>query len=324
MEQKVQKKRVLRNIRKNFVNKKPENDQDLAAPLWKNVDDDKFRMIDTSIGLMEKDRKILVGVRYLNPFVKINKVSLETGTQKQAVTLSLGIQENSSMLPWEYHVKRLESYGDLDLVTWAYKIKSFHSKYNEIMTQYFDAMNSDDPNIIEQFIKTKEKAVLASKQIESSYAYKKVTIFLGKSAPKLTAVSYSEAIIKQLGHSTESFISNIKENGIPTLFKGDCFLHLDIGKKFLECASMNKNTCTEWPECSTFIYDRHGRKQKVLAQLAGVVHPTSEGLLLDGYLIINNKLPDSELNENEGEKKLYDGNKTDYTTKQYFHGQKTY
>lgn len=290
----INNKRTLKKVRRHFINRHPneEADSSIINPSSQYIISDQINVISTCFGLVEKDRKLCMGTQFLTPYFNIDpEITVQNDLPEiKAVTLNLQLSPNNSILPWQYTAKRLESYGDLDLAAWANRLRKYHENYPHIMAKYFELINSDDPQTSKSLRKAKNRAALACKEIESRHCYRKLVSFSSKESTELLSSSYSEGLIKALGHNTvESFVSWTKSNGIPTLFESDCTDHLEIARKFYDCITLNSGIVQEGPEYRTVLYDKEGNKREVLAQYVNILEPSSEGFFISGYFILKTK-----------------------------------
>ena len=283
----IMRRRVLKKVRINFINRRPdEAHADAGFPPQQLQDNNAIQMIDPAIGLVERNRKICVGVRFLNSYITINNLRVEEQISCKAVTFNIQMNQDHPILPWEHCVKRLESYGDLNLATWAQKIRSHHSVYPEVMAQYFELTKSQDPNTLANFAKAKNQVMLVQREIQSAYPYKCVRLFSNGSTTVPLEASYSEGFLKEISHTLESFCDLVRDSGIPTLFGGECPYHLEMAKSFLDCSMFQADPVKYGAEFHSYLYDKNGMKRLVCLQSISFVEPAPGGLFLTGYLVI--------------------------------------
>jgi len=197
---------------------------------------------------------------------------------------------NVSFPAWENLVKRLESFGDLDLATWGHRIKRYYAIRPNLMKKYFEVMSSQDPKVLGNVQKIKMKAVLASREIESKYQFRKVLTFTTYETTEILSISYSEGLLKGMGYTLDGFSSYSQNNGIPSLFEDDSQIQLDMARYFIDCSTIKTgNAVDERPEFKTFMIDKNGKKKEVVAQYIYVLDPTPEGFFLMGYLVIKSE-----------------------------------
>lgn len=285
MAETLAKKRILKKVRINSINKRPSLNAEIDL-LPQQVQENSIQMIDPSIGLVVKNRKICAGVRFLNSHFSINNLKVQKQVHGREVCFNVELNKNNPIVPWEYHVKRLESYGNLDLVTWAQKIKGYRSTYPKVMAQYFEMVKSEDPHIMAGLAKARNQVKEAQNLIKSRFPYKTVSLFSDGVATVPHTISYSEDLLNEMDHSLESFCDSVTQRGIPTLFGGDSQYHIEMAKSFLTCSMLQADPVKYGPEFKSYLYDKAGAKRPAVFQAISFVEPAPGGLNLTGYLII--------------------------------------
>ena len=284
------KKRPLRKVRKDYIYKKPPKDTlfspDFVTPC---LNEGKVNTIAQSIGLVEVNRQIFLETKFLNEYYKINHIeihSIENKLNSLTVTLSLSINENSNITPWQYTVKRLESYGDLNLATWAYKAKKYYSNHSEAITRYFELLRLDEQRGFSALEKARTKAFLTCQEIENGFAFHKAVLFANKENTELLSISFDEGFLKGMNHTPESFASWSKVNGLPTLFKNDCSINMKFGNSILDGVVINAKSIQEGPEFECSLIGEGENLQKLTMQNIIILCPDKEGVYMYCYYII--------------------------------------
>jgi len=265
-----------------------------CLPVENNV-----QVLNKCMGLVEINGKILISVQYLNPFLKISNPRIENIFSFKAVTLNLNFKSECTT-PWQKIVQKLESYGDAEHAGWAQRMRSYYEKRPKMMEEYIKLVASGSNKTLSNLRKAKTRAVLACREIETKYSYRKLSTFAGKDGSDLLSISYSEDFIQALGHNTsEDFISWIKANGLPGAFDEDCPQHIQLAQDFFDLKAFHHNqTISSKPEYQTSIHTKDGQKKPITAQYIYVMDPTSEGFFISGYFIIKTKAS-KKLNEHD-------------------------
>jgi len=282
-----EKKRTLHKVRKLFINKKAEDDDpENVDPASRLLNQNVTYMVKSDLCIVEVNRRIVVDMHLLNSNFDVSNAIIEDRYPQKSVILKLKVNENNSPVPWEYSVKRLESYGDLNMAVWARKLKDYHKHYMNLMAKYFAVFNSEDPLIQQEIEEVKIKACGAHQEIEAKYPYLKWVIFAGAESVDMVCSAYSEDFLKEFGHSVESFQTWVASNGIPSTLDGNSEVHHKIIQSFLDRLSVEKGAVYFGNEYPTFMVDAHGHKKDIIAQYVNVTDPTPDGLLLSGYIIL--------------------------------------
>ena len=296
-------KRVLKKVRKDFVHKKDDQDETaLVDPTTHILGDNQIHMIKACNCLVLVNRKICMGLQFLNSQYDVNAVITEAPFQPRRVYLNVKLNRHNETAPWEYTVKRLESYGDLDLAMWAHKVKEHYTNYPRTINKYFELLNSQDSKVLQYIEKCKEQAQLACQEIETKYPYRKLSVLSSKDSAEILCSSYNESFLHEVGHTPESFVECTKMNGLPTYFAADCANNHHVAQKFLACVILNNNgPVSEEPEYETFIYDKNGNKKRVIGQTVNILEPTPEGIMVYIYFLLKRHQPSGNMLKLENE-----------------------
>jgi len=250
----------------------------------------QINVLSKCLGLVEVNKKILISLQYLNSFSTINHARIENLPNQKAVTLNVAFNSDNNVPSWEEAAKRLESYEDEQLSGWAVWMRNHYLNHTKVMTNYFEYLNSKDPQACIDLRKAKKRAVLMCREIESKYSFRKLLVFAKRDSTELLSVSYSEGILKELGHTPEGFLLWTKYNGLPGMFDKDCPEHLQIARNFFDFKSLKKGEfVSKGEEYIVNLEDKNGKKHKILAQYIHILDPTEEGIFLSGYFIIKDQ-----------------------------------
>lgn len=282
-----EKKRVLKKVRRDFLAKKLNGDEtDLVDPSAKYISNTNTYTLDPLNGIVESNRKILLGPQYLNGIYKISSLLIEEQHISKPVVLSISGMAPAVNNPCEYTMKRLESYGDLELATWAHRIQKYSQIYPKKMAMFYETLNSDDPAIVEYIKDTKQKVRQTCAEIESNFIYYKVISHLRREAAEMTEIHYSESFLKELGYTSESFLQWVKNNGIPGVFEGDCSVYLQSVKKYFDESSVSDSYIRKGLEYETFLLDKGGLKKNIVVQNIIVVEVDPKDALIHNYFLV--------------------------------------
>ncbi|CAD8085661.1 unnamed protein product [Paramecium sonneborni] len=143
---------------------------------------------------IQSHNPLKIGISCQNPYKKITNIVLDQCTE--TITLQY-TQLDFSQIPWEYVIKRLESYGDFEMN----KLGLYIRKYNE---QLNSGLNQENSKMV-------EKNQYRSK---GSYKYqyiKELDQFF------ISSVTYDIKLIEDLGFSLPQFIEQCFKTGIPEI-----------------------------------------------------------------------------------------------------------
>lgn len=286
----AEKKRVLRKVRANHLHRRPDDEENTVVPVPKPINPHTLSMIDGSCGLIEKNRKILLGVRYLNSHLKISNIQIDDHHNSKRVVLNIGKPDPSRVTSWEYSTKRLESYGNLELATWAHKIRNFYEKYPKVMQNYYRMIQSQDMEANKALEVTKANILKTQREIESKYPYQKVSIFYGSEKKELVSISLNQSILQEFGQTPSEFAEWAKMNGIPAILDGDCKVVYEISK-YLDFPSSKIEGIEEGEDHDSYFYDVNGCKRKVVFQYVKIREPLPHGILISIYVLVKSSTP---------------------------------
>ena len=283
-------KRPLTKIRRPFLFRVPlESELSEPADTDQNssTDSSQVNVLSKCLGLVEINKKILISLQYLNPFITINCSRIENVQNQKVVTMNITFNSDHLVPSWEDAVKRLESYEDKELGEWALWMRNYHENHSQVMSKYFEYLNSKDPQACIELRKAKKRAVLMCREIESKYSYRRLLAFARKESTDLLSVSYNEGMMKEIGHTPEEFLLWSKYNGLPGLFDRDCPGHLQVARNFFDFKALKKGEfVSRGPEYKVNIEDKEEKKHKMIAQYINVLDPAEGGFFLSGYLVI--------------------------------------
>jgi len=282
-------KRVLSKINRHSLNRalQEEEEEPIENPPTFYLNPQKIFMLSSCLCLAEDNRKIYVDTSYLNSYFKTSNIIIQDKFFNKVVDVKL--QVNSANTPLDYTIDRLESYGNLELAMWAQRMKKYFLGYKKVMTNYYDLMNSQDPNMMAAMEKSQIDARLACKEIESQYSYKKLQAFSTLEGTEMLLSSYSEGFLEEMGYTVQEFMETVRGNGLPELFNKDCTVHLDIAKRFLDGTTLSSGSIQDWSEYFTTIKDKTGKKKEVKFHFVNILEPRPEGILTTGYFVLNPK-----------------------------------
>ena len=280
-------RRPLKKVRKSFLNRIHQTDEQ-APPEDVNstTEDNQINILNSCLGLVEVNGKVCMGTQFMNACINITSVKIENHLFWKSVTLNVQIRQEVSHNSWEKSVERLEKSEDLEQVRWGQRIRRHYTQYPQLMTNYFNIIRSSDPQVCLAVKKARTKARRACDDIESKYMYRKLQSFAGVDSLRLLSLSYSQDLLKEMGHTVDEFVDWSKQNGLPCLFEKDCPKHLEIAKKFVACSTLSGSVIQEEAEYQTFLYNKDGMRQKVTAQYINVLEPTADGMFHSGYFIV--------------------------------------
>ncbi len=116
-------KRSLKKVRRQFLNKTPEENQEMIVePPTTFINPHKTYILKPCISLIEENRKIRIDTTKISSYFKISGVLVQEHLDSKVVTVNLNVNQKHVQIPWEYTIKRLESYGDADMAGWAKRL----------------------------------------------------------------------------------------------------------------------------------------------------------------------------------------------------------
>ena len=278
------KKRVLKKVREQYIRKKPDwNDPRDIDPSTRLLCTGEVHPIIPCIGLVEIDRKICVEIEFVHFQYNVSSVTIENNMGSSKLILGFSPNKDSSSTPWEYAVKRLESYGDLELATWAHKIRACFANHSLSMNKYFEQVYSGEKSVNFSLEKARTKAALMCESIESQYPYFKGVFLSKKNSTDLVTVTMSDGFLKEMGHSPESFLLQQKKKGITPIVPKESATTKNFGMAFLNYFMGNYQPTNEENDA---LYDKDGTRRKCIMQNVLILDPTPEGILIYNYFIL--------------------------------------
>lgn len=281
-------KRTLTKVRTQFLNRKDEPEE----PAEVNSDTrylctNNVSPLNPALGLVEINRKINMGPQNLSLYFKVSDFLIENRSSSRLTRLSFTMDKNSAPLPWDYTLKRLESYGDLELATLAHRLDKFHKVAFQIVSKYDESLRNAtvEKNIWEE---TKAKARKACEEIENSPIFYEIRFHVTKDSYHMVSNTYSEGLLKEMGYKPETFVEWTKKNGMPTMFGTDSTVFLAAIKSFLDFAVFSGNVIYMSPKYETFIYNSQDVSKKMMVQAIGVLEPIPDGFLTHYYFVGKN------------------------------------
>jgi hypothetical protein len=158
--------------------------------------------------ISEKNGQITTSCSHLNRW-KI--VTLDSKGSKGLITAKLQNSEYHSP-PWRYIVDRWRSYGDISFYEWADAIEDASLTYDKLvdtnsLANYFNKL-SIHSNEQEAFTDDDDDSVFITRYT------------ITKDGADMTAVEFSEKLVKQLEYSSrEEFCNSILEKGLPNVLE---------------------------------------------------------------------------------------------------------
>ena len=278
------KKRVLKKVREQFIHKKPdENSAKDIDPTTRCLSTGVAYPIIPSIGLVEIDRKICVELEFVQSHYHLTNVIAENDMGSSMVTMYFQRNTDTPMIPWEYAVKRLESYGDLELAMWAHRIRSCYTNHQLSMEKYFSQMYSGERRTDFTMDKARIKAEIACQNIESQYPYFKGVYFSTRDTTDLLTVTMNDSFLKEMGHTVESYFIQLKNKGIMPIVPKESITTKGFGKSFL---NYFMGTYKPTEDENDFMYDKNGGRRKCVMQNMMILDPTPDGIYIYIYFIL--------------------------------------
>jgi len=272
------KKRVLKKVRSRFLHKKPEENsaQDID-PTTRCLSTGTVHQMVPSIGLVEVDRKICTELRFIQFRYDISTIDLNKTPLSSSVTINFKINPEYLAVPWEYTIKRLESYGDLNLATWAHIIKNYYAQGpGKLYSKRFEMMMNE----------TRERAALTCETFESQYPYHKGIFLTNETSTELLSVSWNESFLKEMGHTSENFMERISKDGLQPMSPQDSAINRNFGKVFLNYVLGKCQPIQEEPDFVAYLYNKDGTVRKCVLQNYLIMYPAPEGIYFISYYIL--------------------------------------
>jgi len=277
----VAKKRTLKKVRRDFINKKRDDDETKEVdPSTRLLNSNKIHLIAGNIGLVEINRQIYLEPGYVNMLYAVQDVKIDQRPGNSIIRLSFQVNNKNNLMPWEYTVKRLESYGDLNLATWAYKIKSYYAKHMAAMANYYDAINMKSSNQLDEVRETSRQLY---QEIESQRSFFMARYLAKIESIELVSASYDEGFLKELGFDIHNFSSWVLGNGLPKMLEQDCSIGMKFAKLFLNSTMTDYKTIQKEPQHLNALVDRNGGKKLRGLQTILVTEYAEEGIYLSAY-----------------------------------------
>jgi hypothetical protein len=277
----VTKKRTLTKVRRDFLHKKENEDESKEVdPSTRILNNNNIHLIAGNIGLVEINRQIYLEPGFVNMLYAVRDFEIEKRPNSSIINLSFQIANENSLAPWEYTVKRLESYGDLNLATWAYKIKTYYTKHVAAMANYYELMNLKTSSQINE---ARENARMLCKDIEKERSFFMARYLAKIDTIELVSASFDEGFLKELGFDINNFSYWALSNGLPKMLEKDSSLTMKFAQLFLNSKITDYKPLQKEPQHMNSLLDKNGgRKQKGL-QTIMVTETAEEGIYLNIY-----------------------------------------
>jgi len=277
----VAKKRTLKKVRRDFLNKRCDEDEpkevDSSTRL---LNSNNIHLIAGNIGLVEINRQIYLEPGYVNMLYAVQDVRIDQRPGNSIIRMNFQVSNKNNLMPWEYTVKRLESYGDLNLATWAYKIKNYYAKHMTAMANYYDIMNMKSTS---QLIEMKEASEKLYQEIESERSFFMARYLAKIDSIELVSASYDEGFLKELGFDIQNFSSWTLSNGLPKMLEQDCSIGMKFAQLFLNSKMTDYKSIQKEPQHLNSLVDRNGGKKLRGLQTILVTEYAEEGIYLSAY-----------------------------------------
>jgi hypothetical protein len=281
------KKRALTKVRRDFLFKKAdENEEEKEIdPSTRCLSNNQVNIIAGDLGMVERNREICLEFYYANQQYQVDRFELEQRSHSLVINLELK-SHKFNVCPVEYTIKRLESYGNLELATWAHRIKKSQTSHSQSMTRYYDALKLSGSNGLATLIEAKERADLLCKDLESRYSFFKVRYFADQDSKHLSSISFDGGFLKRIGHNIHDFGSSAVRNGLPIITDETSIGNMKYGQAMLDCNLVDYESVFEGPEQTSKLVDKNGFKKNVQMRTVFILEPSPEGVYMNTYYIL--------------------------------------
>jgi len=294
---KKSKKRTLKKVRWQYIRKIADsNDPGIVDPASWLLNSNTVYVIRSELLLFEKNREIRMDIQQLQNRCNLSTKISHTPYKQKILDLCLNNSEKNN--PYlEYSLKRLESFGDLDLAAWAHKIRDYYSNHEKLMKEYFGLLHSQDNHSIDLLKNIRIKAQETIEEIEQNHAFSKLFAFWGKESVQLNAISYNEGFLEYTGFTIETLEEWIKLNGAPQFFEQSKLPFASAAKHFLNALKLEVGPIHFGPEYECLMTRRDGHKIKVPFKFIKILEPREDGFFLHSYFIVNKAKEEQYLKE---------------------------
>jgi len=280
------KKRALTKVRRDFLFKKAEeNEEKDIDPSTRCLSNNQVNIIAGDIGMVERNREICVEFYYANQQYQVDRFELEQRSHSLVINLELKLHK-FNMCPVEYTIKRLESYGNLELATWAHRIKKSQASHTKSMRSYYDTIKLNGPTALAALNEAKERAGFLCKELEGRYSFFKVRYFADQDSKNISSISYDDGFLKRIGRNIQSFGSEVVKNGLPVITDETAIPNIKYGQAMLDCNLVDYESVFEGPEQTSKLVDKNGFKKSVQMRTVFILEPSLEGVYMNTYYVL--------------------------------------
>lgn len=174
--------------------------------------------LESDVFFIEANRAIFCELSMLNNFMRFRSAEVVDDYNGVKV-LKLPLQPKifSIGAPWQYAVRRFESYGDNEMYEWARIIEDFSTKYELLIKQTNESNNGLKKEEMEQL-----KTINSMLNTQKSCFFKNFPCLemvwkIRKGTMSLTELNLNETYIKHLGYQLNSFVSTVLHEGFPMI-----------------------------------------------------------------------------------------------------------
>ena len=105
--------KLLKKVRRPFLNKTPDSNEPAPETRSAYIPKEKgFNILNSCLGLVEKNNKIYIGAQFLNSFLTIISMKIDNLIDFRSLTVNIQIQKEYEASTWEHNVTKLETSGN--------------------------------------------------------------------------------------------------------------------------------------------------------------------------------------------------------------------
>ncbi|CAD8106873.1 unnamed protein product [Paramecium primaurelia] len=225
------------------------------------------------------NNNLKLGVSSQNPYKKVSQVLIQKGRLIIQYT-----QLDFSITPWEYVVKKLDSYGDSDI----HQLSQYIQKYNESLKDGLQQVQGTFENSVPNY------------RASGLYQYKYI-----KDLDQLfiSQVQYDINLIEELGYNVQAFIDSCLKYGIPEISLKYGSTNQEYYKNIMEFAKpLAHPEQTQEYYLYSHVYPE-GLKTEVTLQVEHLTNSTEEEQLINFNIYYNYQPHQKSISFNNNDKK---------------------
>lgn len=129
-------------------------------------------------------------------------------------------KKNSEFLSQSEILEKLSHLDTMEIADWAKVLKVFYQKYDKVMKRQTRKKTKSDTRK-KFYVQVTSKTEQTKKDLYASYPCYEIKFRIKNHHSQLNEILFNENFLKEIGYSTDSFVSTILKEGIPQLMSYD-------------------------------------------------------------------------------------------------------